>query len=266
MVNKLAINTLGDELEAAAAFCREQGIGIEVTDFAFPGNLDGDMAERIKRHTVAITGISPVISHGPFLDLIAHSQDPAIVDVTRQRHTASLRAAREIGATLYIAHTNYNPLIRNAAYVKNFTQRMREFWLPFADEAAKSQTVICLENLWEAGPEIQDELISAAGHPSLKASFDNGHALVFSAEPAKYWIETLGENLAHCHLHDNSGEADEHKSVGEGKENWAELIEAARTFSPQAVLVTESDYLERNKISLEKLRSFYTDGRIVKSG
>ena len=132
---------------------------------------------------------------------------------------------------------------------------MRDFWMPFADEAAKHQIVICLENLWETGPEIQAELISTAGHPNLKASFDNGHALVFSQKSAKYWIETLGGNLAHCHLHDNLGEADEHKPVGEGKENWTELLDAVNTFSRQAILVVESDYLERNKKSLERLRS-----------
>jgi sugar phosphate isomerase/epimerase len=255
VTNRLAINTVGDELLVSAAYCREQRIGIEVTDFAFPQNLDGDMTERIKRHRMSVVGISPVISHGPFLDLIAVSQDSAIVEVTRKRHAASLHAAREIRATLYIAHTNYNPLIRNASYKRNFAKRMREFWLPLADEAAKSQIVICLENLWEADPETQAEVISEIGHPNLKATFDNGHALVFSEKPARHWIETLGRDLAHCHLHDNSGEADEHGPVGDGIENWGELLLAASTFSPEAILVAESDFLASNQISLQRLRS-----------
>ena len=254
-MNKLAINTVGDELEASAEFCRGQGIGLEVDDFAFPLNLDGDMTERIKRHAAATSGISPLSLHGPFLDLIATSPDPAIVEVCRKRHRAALYAAGEIGATLYVAHTNFNPLIRNGDYVKNFTKRMLDFWLPLADDAAKSRIVICFENLWEPGPELQVELISAAAHPNLKASFDNGHALVFSARPAKYWIETLGLNLVHCHLHDNSGEFDEHNPVAEGKENWPELLDAAEKFSPEAIFVLESDYLEKNKLSLQRLKN-----------
>ena len=176
--------------------------------------------------------------------------------MTRHRHAASLRAAREIGAVLYIAHTNFNSLIRNAFYVKNFSKRMREFWLPFADEAARTRMVICLENLWETGPDIQTEVISTAGHPNLKASFDNGHALVFSPQSAAHWIERLGANLAHCHLHDNSGAADEHKPVGDGRENWTELLKAAQRFAPNAIFVAESDYLERNKLSIDRLRRF----------
>ncbi len=158
-MNKLAINTMGDELEDSAAFCRAQSIGIEVTGFYWPPNLDGDMTGLINRHARAVAGISPVVSHGPYLDLIAVSRDPAIVDVTRKRHDTALHASREIGATLYVAHTNYSPIITSASYVRNFIKRMLDFWLPFADEAAKSGIVICLENLWEPGPEIQVELI-----------------------------------------------------------------------------------------------------------
>ncbi len=257
-MNALAINTVGDELEDTAAFCRSQGIGIEVTGFYWPPNLDSDMIGLINRHARAVAGIPPVVSHGPYLDLIAVSRDPAIVEVTRKRHNSALQASREIGATVYVAHTNYSLMINNSSYVKNFTKRMLDFWLPFAEEAAKSGIVICLENLWEPGPEIQAELISQANHPNLKASFDNGHALVYSTKPASYWIETLGENLAHCHLHDNSGTADEHKPVGEGKESWQALLRAAGLFSPQAVLVAESDKLSSNRISLERIRKLST--------
>ena len=38
-MNTLAINTMGDELEDSAAFCRSQGIGIEVTG-NWPGGGD----------------------------------------------------------------------------------------------------------------------------------------------------------------------------------------------------------------------------------
>ncbi len=256
MINRLAVNTVGDELETTADFCRAQGIGLEVTDFAFPANLDGDMTANIGRHRRAVAGIPLVICHGPFMEMVASSLDPAIVEVVRRRHTAALRAAREMGAGIYVAHMNFNPLIRDASYRNDFTKRILDFWLPLADEAAKNRMVICLENVWEAGPEIQAELVAAAAHPSLKASFDNGHALIFSSKPAKDWIAALGDGLAHCHLHDNSGKLDEHKPVGEGIENWPELMDAAGRLASQAILVMESDRLDRNRISLQRLRGF----------
>ncbi|MEE9555459.1 MAG: hypothetical protein V3W18_14330 [candidate division Zixibacteria bacterium] len=61
-MNKLAINTLGDELDASAAYCKAEGIGIEVTDFAFPSILDKDLTNRIDRHIKAMEGVSNKIN------------------------------------------------------------------------------------------------------------------------------------------------------------------------------------------------------------
>jgi sugar phosphate isomerase/epimerase len=255
-MSTLAINTVGDELEEAAKFCRTEGLGLEVSAFAFPDNLDGDMVSIRKRHKMAVGGITPILSHGPFFDLIATSPDSSVVALSRQRHEAALAASIEIGASFYIAHTNYNPLIRNPAYRRNWIKRTLEFWLPFAEQGSKHNVVICLENLWEPSPDIQAELISSGQHSNLRASFDNGHALVFSSIAATRWVETLGDTLAHCHLHDNSGELDEHKPVGDGKENWPEFLEALHKHAPRTILVAESDRLERNKQSIIQLRMF----------
>jgi sugar phosphate isomerase/epimerase len=255
-MNTLAINTVGDELEASAEYCRSKEIGLEVTAFAFPRNLDGDMPALLERHHNAVAGITPLLAHGPFLDLVATSPDPAIVAVAKQRHEAALDAAGSLGASLYIAHTNFTPMIRNPSYRKNWTTRMLDFWLPFADAARERGVVICLENLWEPTPDIQTDLIASGQHQHLKASFDNGHALVFSEVSASSWIETLGDALAHCHLHDNSGKLDEHEPIGEGTEDWQRLVASIRTHAPQAFLVAESDALDKNTLSIERLESF----------
>ena len=253
-MNRLAINTVDDELEPSAEFCRAEGIGLEVTAFALPNNLERETSFLIRHYRESVAGISPLISHGPFLDLVATSPDPAIVEVTRARHEAALAATIEIGTSIYVAHTNYNPMIRNPSYRDNWNTRMLEFWLSLADFAAEHDIVICLENLWEPDPNIQADLISAGDHPHLRASFDNGHALVFSCVPGNAWVEALSDTLAHCHLHDNSGQRDEHKPIGEGKENWAALSMAIREFCADAVLVAESDRLDTNKRSIERLK------------
>jgi sugar phosphate isomerase/epimerase len=253
-MNQLAINTVSDDLEAAAAFCRSEHIGIEITDFAFPQILDGDLSATIDRHKKVLAGISPISLHGPFFEMFAASRDRAIVSVARDRHGAALAASIELGATYYVAHTNFNPLIRDPSYRKQWNERTLDFWLPFADKAGKENVTICLENVWEPVPDIQAELIKAGNHPHLRATFDNGHVLIFSDIPAVKWVETLGPILAHCHLHDNSGKYDEHNSIGEGKENWPGLISALKKHSPSAILVAEADRFEHNKLSLERLR------------
>ena len=42
----LGINAAGSELTMAASFCRSEGIGIEVTDFAFPWTLGSNLLRR----------------------------------------------------------------------------------------------------------------------------------------------------------------------------------------------------------------------------
>ncbi|HDS01917.1 MAG TPA: hypothetical protein ENO22_01695 [candidate division Zixibacteria bacterium] len=48
--------------------------------------------------------------------------------------------------------------------------------------------------------------------------------------------------------------SNEHKPIGDGKENWPDLIAALRQHSPGAIIVAESDSLKNNKISLERLK------------
>jgi sugar phosphate isomerase/epimerase len=259
-MNRLAINTLGDELEASADFCRSEDLGIEVTDFAFPWILEEDLTARISRHKKAVKGIAPLISHGPFFDLVATSPDPAIIAVARHRHDKALAATVKIGASIYVAHAGFMPLFRYPSYRKEWNTRMLDFWLPLADEAGKADIIICLENVWEPVPDIQAELITAGNHPHLRASLDIGHVLVFSSSSTSEWVATLGPLLAHCHLHDNSGEWDQHKPIGEGIVNWDELITAFKKHSSQAILVTESDRLEDNKLSIDRLRNFWQTG------
>jgi sugar phosphate isomerase/epimerase len=126
-------------------------------------------------------------------------------------------------------------------------ERVLDFWLPIADRAGK-------ENIWEPIAEIQLEFILSANHPHLRASFDNGHALVFSKIPSSGWIGALGPVPAHFHLHDNSREFDEHREIGKGKEDWPNLISALAQYSPEAILVAESDSFAKNRLSLNKLR------------
>ncbi len=253
-MNQFAICATDDELKASVQYCQTEGVGLELTMFAFPFRPDFDTAEMVHRCRQAAKDISPLSMHGPFIDLVATSPDPEVVSVTRQRHEVAMDAAASLGISHYITHTNYMPMIRISGYRENWIRSMLDFWLPLADKAGRSNMVICLENVWENSPEIQVELISLANHPHLRATFDNGHALIFSKISSAKWVEILGSCMAHCHLSDNFGEIDEHSAVGAGRENWPALMTAIRTHSPQATLVAEADSLEKNRQSITRLK------------
>lgn len=250
-----AINILVDELEEAAAFCRTEGCGAEITAFAYPAALDSDSCSAsVVRHREALRGLPQVSFHGPFLDLYVTSGDPRIVEVCRARHEQALRTALSLSVQVYVAHLNSLPLIRNIGYIDAFAERAAAFWRPLAELAWKGGVTIALENMWERTPEAQKRVVEEVRHPGLKASFDNGHALVFSDVPASKWVTTLGSDLAHCHLHDNDGEYDSHLPIGDGIEDWAALSAALKGLESQPILVLESDKLERNRTSLKSWR------------
>jgi sugar phosphate isomerase/epimerase len=205
MTLPLGLNASEVELAASVDFCRREMLGIEVTAFAFPQQLDHDLDERIARHAAAVVDLPWISLHGPFLDLYPASPDPSIVEVCRRRHRSGLHAASRIGASLYVAHLNSVPLIRNVGYLTRFVNATADFWLPLADEAGSTGMTIVLEKLWEEDSSLQQEVVTQANHPNLKASFDSGHCLMRSQKAAATWIEELGEHLAHCHLHDNDG-------------------------------------------------------------
>ncbi len=165
---KLGINALEEELASVAETCRREGIGIEVTGFAFAKDLDEGLKARIKRHAKAVEGIQPLSSHGPFVDLYASSSDPEIVRVCRERHTQALQATRAIGASIYVAHLNSLPMIRNPRYLDRFVPAVAEFWAPFAKEAEKAGMTIVLENLWAMSRAGADILISYHGRDLLR--------------------------------------------------------------------------------------------------
>lgn len=255
---RLAINALEEELAQAAEFCRTRGIGLEVTAFAFPKKLDDGFEQRVGEHRAVLQGIAPLSCHGPFQDLYPASGDPAVVRVARERHERAFEAALALGVQVYVAHVSSIPLIRNKSYRDRFARATADFWLPFAERAREAGMVIALENLWEAGPEVQAAIMDRAEHPALRASFDNGHALVFGEHPSAEWVAALGDRLAHCHLHDNDRSSDQHLPIGQGKEDWSALFAALAHHAPEAVIVLESDTLEQNAASLEAAAGYAT--------
>lgn len=74
--------------------------------------------------------------------------------------------------------------------------------------------------------------------PDAKALIDTGHAHVNGWDIPSV-IEELGGKLAACHVHDNSGNGDEHLPVGEGTINWRKYFAAVKKHAPEAVQVLE---------------------------
>lgn len=74
--------------------------------------------------------------------------------------------------------------------------------------------------------------------PAAQALLDTGHAHVNGWDIPTV-VESLGERLTACHLHDNDGSGDAHLPIGQGDIDWAAYFAAVKNYAPEAVQVLE---------------------------
>ena len=74
--------------------------------------------------------------------------------------------------------------------------------------------------------------------PQAGVLLDTGHAHVNGWDiPAV--IKTLGKRLVACHLHDNSGQGDEHLPIGQGSIAWEAYFKAIKKHAHKSIQVLE---------------------------
>ena len=74
--------------------------------------------------------------------------------------------------------------------------------------------------------------------PQAGVLLDTGHAHVNGWDiPAV--IKTIGKRLVACHLHDNSGQGDEHLPIGQGSIAWEAYFKAIKKYAPKSIQVLE---------------------------
>ena len=162
----------------------------------------------------------------------------------------ALKAAHRIGAKVMNTHFDKPP--------KFFSDRQTVQWHtevlgPLCDEAADVGVTIVLEHVPFAGGN-QLEMIAEMleGLPLLRFHLDSGHAkLERGHDRWNEYIDRLGPKLAHVHLSDNDGSADQHLSLGSAprsKTDWPKHIRKLKASGYDGtitleVFAPEKDYL-----------------------
>jgi sugar phosphate isomerase/epimerase len=210
---RLAIATPRPDIAPYIALARDYGVGIEIQAYGYnPGLLDSDWSSLVEQHRYLLRGFEGEIAlHGAFFDMSSASEDPQIVRVTRQRYLLTLQLAVELGARHVVFHANYLPWIRNARYLRQWTQRQVEFWAEIGAEAERLGLVVALENMWEPSPDLIGCILDWVDSPFVTACLDVGHAYLYSDSiPLTGWLDRLKDRLSHCHINNHRGVEDEH--------------------------------------------------------
>ena len=241
---RLLVQPEWDEREAGYRLARRHALGVELISFALtqvindPATWD-EHARAYRRELPALAGARTL--HGPYVDIVPHSQDRAIAGASRGRITACLETAAALEASHVVFHTGVTWRVTRQRYLDRAAAAHAEWWTALLERFPG--VTVCLENMWEPDPSLLRRILELAAHPRLKVCLDVGHANVFGAAvPIEAWVDELGEGVAYLHLNDNDGREDGELALGRGSIDWPRVFAAVRTLpaAPLAVLEVNS--------------------------
>jgi sugar phosphate isomerase/epimerase len=180
------------------------------------------VAERLQRNGCRLT------LHGPFWDLCPGSSDSLVRHVSHFRFHQLYDLVELFRPIQVVCHTGFDPDHHGGRH-DGFRERSLAVWEPLVARAEALRVPLLLENVWEAGPELHRELLTAINSPYCGFCLDVGHQHSFSQAPLSVWVEILGEYLKEVHVHDNSGSHDDHLPVGQGTIAFDSFFELLRT-------------------------------------
>lgn len=247
------IVSFAKDISEYSEVAREYGTAYEINDFCEPSVLDSPekMEEIIKVYKQVGVACQSTM-HGAFYDVIVHSKDKAVADISKMRMRQSMEVARKLGLRGVVFHTNYQPGIPGKAYRNNVVNKLTEFFSELLEEY--SEVDIYLENMFEEDASLILELSKwLKQYPNYGVCFDYGHALVYG-ENINEWVESLSPYIKHVHINDNDLKEDLHLAIGNGKIDWKKFMEYREEYFPKASVLIEVWNAKKQKESLEYLK------------
>lgn len=180
---------------------------------------------------------------------------------TRLRKTAhnmcqqSLQLAEALGANCIVFHPGIpyqaTPQVRD----KWLTNALN-FWPEYIAQAKQLGTVMTVENIYESGSDVFEQLFDELGCEHFGHCFDIGHWNIFAQQPLDDWFQKLGKQIKHLHLHDNLGESDQHLPIGSGNIDFTTLFQQVADLSQKPSMTLEAHQLSDLETSLQQIQPY----------
>lgn len=179
------------------------------------------VAKQIHSHSLSVT------LHAPYTDLCPGSPDPMIREVASFRFNQILSLIPIFDAKAVVCHTGFDEK-------RYYEKEIRKIWLEnslniwkfMADDLKEKGVLLILENVFEKRPEDMLYLFSElSSYDNTGLCFDAAHAHGFSIIPLDRWVLTLSPFLKELHLHNNSGNWDEHRGLDQGLIDFDNLLD-----------------------------------------
>lgn len=202
--------------------------------------------------------------HAPFRRLDIASASRSLAAATEKLCSRSIEVAGEVGAEVVVVHPcmissgEWDTLGgRDRAALK---ERELEAFRRLQKKARAAGVRIAVENMprHRAARHISwlTELLGGLEPGVVGATVDVGHAQTCGIPPGML-LRELGTRVIHLHVHDNSGEGDQHRAVGEGSIDWRQVVEALVELDYQGLVADEALNLEGQQRGHERLRFLF---------
>ena len=221
----------------------------------------------------AAEGLSFMDSHAPFgkaLDM----NNPDIGGIVSTAQKLHLHIAAMFGIKTMTIHVGNNYYFQDASLEvqRDRICRRLEKLLPLAEELG---IIICIENIWFKINTPEQLLFIKERFPgdNLGFCFDSGHANIMqhghqypegiartswakdnSGEPS--WddrvLEKMLPHIVNCHLHDNSGDRDQHTIPGDGVIDW-QKVKNLLMQAPRLQVIQSEVIFERNSLAIKNV-------------
>lgn len=223
--------------------------------------LDGEFLDNVTAPELAginaafaIRGLS-ITMHGPYMDINPGSLDEAKRLYTVKKYERVFFAAEHLKPRNIVLHAGYHER-RYSGGVDEWMSQSMKTWPAFVKEAERLNTVIAVENIFEKEPSTLKRLMTEIDSPNFRICIDSGHLNVFSSVPMEEWFSSLGQYIAEVHLHDNSGNADDHLPLGEGAIDFKMFFRLLAKYAKDPVYTIEPHGEDIMRRAIAAIRNF----------
>lgn len=220
-------------------------LGVEV--WAGRGERDPEPIPEVVEKVSAICGGAPFVS-------VHTRHEHWTWDPTGLRREIAFCAA--IGSSLLVLHRETLGLYDHSSR-PDFPEIKR-----LVEEAREGGVQLALENsrdsFWALDRAL-DEIGDDPAKTNLGICIDLGHAHLSQdagRQPVRNYLERYRGQLVHLHLHDNLGEKDDHRLLGEGSIDWPDVLRTLAAIGYQGPAVLELHSKGNLLAELETAREF----------
>ena len=232
-----------DPPERSIDFAHQEGFdGVEFA-FLTEGLWEGRLipTERHAERLAASCGGLVRSVHAPIDQMALASPDSQERGRSQDLLLETIDAAAALGAGVVVAHLRHGHAQGQPSWLDHAGEPLRRC----GDRAAERGLIVGVEN-YGVGDDHADAdyaalaaLIDRVGHPAVRMTLDVGHANVHlgPSDGVGQAARLFGDRVAHYHVHDNFGGADDHLPVGQGSADLSSLATRDWSSSPAMLML-----------------------------